>query len=194
MDQADVEGLALELYRETRMDPCKPPPILTLARSHPRIDDVIIEPLKRPGVFELTGPQRGLIRLAAHLRPWPRRYFCAHEFGEFGLEAQRRPYRGEDRERRAHQLGAALLIPAPALRAFLRDHGFDLAAMAARFRVGQVCAFLRWAELSLLDGGVTRSPTTRSCVASCSSTSRAGATVASASSRSSTRPTSSAPA
>ena len=148
MDQADVEGLALELYRETRMDPCKPPPILTLARSHPRIDDVIIEPLKRPGVFELTGPQRGLIRLAAHLRPWPRRYFCAHEFGEFGLEAQRRPYRGEDRERRAHQLGAALLIPAPALRAFLRDHGFDLAAMAARFRVGQVCAFLRWAELT----------------------------------------------
>lgn len=155
MDQADVEGLALELYRETRVDPCKPPPILTLARSHPRIDEVLIEPLARPGVFELTGPRRGRIRLDARLRPWPSRYFCAHELGEFGLEAQRRPYRGEDRERRAHQLGAALLIPGPAMRAFLRDHGLDLAAMAARFRVAQVCAFLRWAELTERSVAVT---------------------------------------
>lgn len=87
--------------------------------------------------------------------PWQRkRWAVGHELGEYRLKQLR--YMGEDIERRAHEIAAALLMPR---RAFVsRARAVPVEQLALDFRVDQTAASLRLGETRIVEAAVVVTP------------------------------------
>lgn len=136
--EAEAEGI----LRGAGFDPWDPPTIEQLA--HAVCDRVVAH-------HGLSSPARwvGATRelwVNPRLGPRRRAFAVAHELAERHLAEQ--GYEGEDIERRANALGAALLVPAPALRTALRVVGRRLPDLADAFDVSQSIVALRLGEVT----------------------------------------------
>lgn len=135
--EAEAEGI----LRGAGFEPDDPPPIEQLAAA-------LVTVVEHRG---LSAPARFVAALRElwvnpRLSPRRRAWAIAHELGERHLVRQR--YVGDDVEQRANAIGAALLVPAPALRRAVRDLGRRLPELAAVFGVTQSIVALRLGEVT----------------------------------------------
>lgn len=158
-EQLEFEGLADAAYRDAGLDPTQPNvPRLVRAllgrgavRRGPR-------PVRGPAALIRVGESwrimlaRGLPALVAH-------FAVAHELGHWLL--RRHGYAGDDEERAADYLGAALLAPRRAFLAARRALGDDLPALAEAFGTTETSAALRLGEVCSVPLAVVAPQTVR---------------------------------
>lgn len=145
MDVGDLEALALQLYAELGIDPAEPPSLFQVARAWLGAGAV-----ERP--HAMAGPPAKAFRIGARDRiavkaSVPLEYahfYIGHELGHLLL--RRAGYVGDEEEACADYLGAALLMPRPAVVATYRAEGFAPEALAEAVVCTQTAAALRLAE------------------------------------------------
>jgi hypothetical protein len=148
MDLGDLEALAVEAIEAVNEDPERPPSAFRLARAHLGAGSVdrprmMVGP---PAVtFEVAGQQRIAIKASVPLEY--AHFCCAHELGHVLLA--RAGFRGplDEEEVCANYLGAALLMPRPAVRSFYRAEGLSPRRLAKVIVCTQTAAALRFGEV-----------------------------------------------
>lgn len=136
--EAEAEGI----LRGAGFDPEDPPTIEELAHA------VVERVVPHHGISSAArwvGSTRELW-INPRLSPRRRAFSIAHELAERHLS--RLGYEGEDVEARANAIGAALLVPAPALRFALRQIGRRLPELSDVFDVSQSIVALRLGEVT----------------------------------------------
>ena len=144
MDRGLLEGLAVEFYERHTFDPSTPIAIGRLARAE--LGDGCIERgMLLYGADERVFWQEGRQRIAIRrgLSDAYARHRIAHGLSHVILG----DYREEDLESCCDYLGAALMCPAPAVRALYRVFGSDFAAIADEIGATQTQIALRLAEV-----------------------------------------------
>lgn len=145
MEQSVLEGIADAAYEEAGIDPARPH-VARLART--LLGPDAIQRGQRP----LMGPA-ALIRvhdswrivLARSLPPLHAVFAVGHELGHWLLA--RHGHCGDDEERAADYLGAALIAPRRAFLAARRALGDDLPAIAKALSMTETGAALRFGEV-----------------------------------------------
>jgi len=136
-----IEGEAESILRGAGFDPADPPDVEQLAAAITRV--VAHHGISAPARFVAS---TGELWLNPRLSPRRRAFSIAHELAERHLA--RSAYEGDDVEARANAIGAALLVPAPALRVAIRSVGRRLADLAEVFDVSQSIVALRLGEVT----------------------------------------------
>lgn len=148
LDTAEIEGLAHDLFRTAKRDADDPPGAVSIARALLGKDGVrvawvdgLVDGARL--VYEYGRPR---IYVRRRITPAQLNFAVGHELGEWTLD--REGYDGDDRERVADAISAAILLPPRPFRRAYRREGFALASLAATFvapegavalRVGEVC-------------------------------------------------------
>jgi hypothetical protein len=147
MLQPDIEGEARFILRSAGFSETDAPRGLALARAlgiEVRAtrgalvscgDACFIELAGREFIFVRHGLSRERLNFA-----------LCHEVSEWHL--RRYGYRGEDIERVADALGAALLVPGPLFRSAYRRHGEDWSTSASELQASQTLILLRFGEVT----------------------------------------------
>lgn len=147
MKHEALERLAIALHRRAGHDPehfnC---PILVARGSGARVLDAGDTPMPGDG-FCVSPGKTPLIFVNARLPKRRLAFAVAHELAE--VELTRIGYEGHDREQAADRLGAAILLPRPAVVATLRSQRWrGIQDFAARLGVNSTCAALRLGEVT----------------------------------------------
>lgn len=146
MDRYDVEALATETYRRLGLDPERPVDTFRIARLELGAD-AIVRGTAIAGEIATTFMFQGRRRIAIN-RKFPvetQQHAVGHELGHARFDAL--GFRDENIEELCDLYGAALMAPAPAVRAMLRAFGRDHAAIADEIVSTQTLAALRIAEV-----------------------------------------------
>lgn len=144
MPSIDVEAEALEILRSNQVDPDRPPWMKLLAccvlRRAANVREV-------PGLKPKARwcEDQDVIEIRPGQSPRSQAYFIGHELGERHLAL--RGYSEEDREEVATSLGVALLLPRPALRRVVREHGRNLIILSRELDISQSIVLLRIGEV-----------------------------------------------
>jgi hypothetical protein len=146
LEPGDVEGLAVALYERLGFDPATPVDTFRLARkllgpdAIERATGIVGVPAK---VFFVRGERR--IGVSKRLQVEHSRFVVGHELGHIVLDEI--GYREDDIESVCDAFGAAVMAPAPAVRAMIAAFGRDHEVMADEICSTQTWAVLRVAEV-----------------------------------------------
>jgi hypothetical protein len=146
MDVANLEGIAIALYKRLGLDPSEPVSPVRLARTWLGADAIgrghVIGGMGSSG--RVNGRWRILVRPTL---PVPELVFTVgHELGHVLLAEEGWTGDRDEEERAADLIAGALLAPQPAMRKLYRAHGLDLAAIAETVNASQTWAALRVGE------------------------------------------------
>ncbi len=148
MDVGELEALALVPYLEKSIDPSAPPSLFVLARAWLGAGSV-----ERPhgmatpsSKFRVGGQDRIAVKRSIQIEY--AHFLVGHEMGHILLEHA--GYIGDDEELCADYIGAALMMPRPAVVATYRAEGFAPRALAEQVVCTQTAAALRFAEAMVL--------------------------------------------
>lgn len=146
MDQADLEKLAEDAYTQASLDP-EHPHVFRLARCllGPRAIRKGPRPLHAPAALIRLGDEWQIF-VGRSLPPTFLVFCVGHELAHWLL--RREGFDGEDEERVADALGAALVSPRPAFRRAFRAVGDDLPALATALCTTETGAALRIGEVA----------------------------------------------
>jgi hypothetical protein len=145
MDLGELEALAIQLYEEVAIDPTEPPSMFRVARAWLGAGAV-----ERPHVmagppakaYRIDGRDRIAVKASVPLEYAS--FYIGHELGHLLL--RRAGYVGDDEEACADYLGAALMMPRPAVVATYKAEGFAPRALAELVGCTQTAAALRLGE------------------------------------------------
>lgn len=145
MEQLELEGIAESAYEAAGMDPERPH-VTRLARAllGPNAIQRGPRPLHGPAALVRVGAEWRII-LARSLPTLYAVFAVGHELGHWLLA--RHGYVGDDEERAADFIAAALIAPRRAFRAACRALGDDLVALADAFHMTETGAALRLGEV-----------------------------------------------
>jgi len=146
VDWGDLEQIAIAFYERHKLDAATPVSTAKLATLELGEDAIVrAELVAGPAArFVLGGRERIGIK-----RGLPKPYalfFVGHELAHVVLERERFDA-GEHLEAACDYLAAALIAPAPSVRALYRTFGYDLEAIAKKTRSTQTGAILRIGEV-----------------------------------------------
>lgn len=146
MEQLLLEGIANAAYQAAKMD-TERPHVPRLARALLGADAIVRgpRPLHAPAALVRVGDAWRII-LSRSLPPLYALFAVGHELGHWLLA--REGYDGDDEERAADYLGAALLAPRRAFLAARRALGDDLPALAEALSMTETGAALRLGEVT----------------------------------------------
>ena len=151
LEPFEYETAANGLFRRAKVELDDPPGTIALARRLFGDDavreawhDGLVDGAKL--VYENGRPRIYVRRYIDHAL---RNYLVGHEVAEWALDCA--GYCEDDRERAANAIGAALLLPRRAFLRSFRDHGFDLAELAAQY-------VAPWGAVALRVGETTDTP------------------------------------
>lgn len=162
MDAGDLDGLADALYREAKLELDEPVNPAALARTLLGSSDAV--QVVPPHALKYTRAQLAFV--SGEWRIYVRRddrptmaFNVAHELAHWAL--RREGYDGDNEERDADYLGAAIIAPRRAFGAAVRIHGRDYVALAEAFGTTESLAALRFGEatstpLALVRPGLVR--------------------------------------
>lgn len=137
-----ADAAALEILSDASIDPTTPTHPVAIARGLLGRPDAV-QPFAGLPVRACYIASEGLILVRPGLAPRQLAYLVAHELAEHHLGS----YAGRDRERLANAIGAAILLPEPAVRLSLA-RGRDGVRLAHEGRTTQSIAWLRIAEVT----------------------------------------------
>lgn len=144
-EQLELEGIADAAYRQAGMDADRPH-VPRLARA--LLGGAAIQkgprPLHGPAALVRVGEDWRIV-IARGLPPLYAHFAIAHELGHHLL--RQHGYDGDDEERAADYLGAALIAPRRAYLAARRALGDALPALAETFGMTETAAALRLGEV-----------------------------------------------
>jgi hypothetical protein len=146
VDVADLEGLAITLYKRFQHDPSEPVSPVKLARDWLGSDAIgrghVIGGMGSSG--RANGKWKILVRPSL---PLPELAFTiGHELGHILLAEEGWNGDRDEEEQAADHIAGALLAPQPAMRGLYRAYGLDLAAIADTVHASQTWAALRIGE------------------------------------------------
>ncbi len=154
MEQLEFEGIAEALLREGGQNDDDAPRLGRLVVALMGSGAVEYASMRAPG-------DGALVRTHDSWRIYLRRglsdercaFALCHELAEWWLRVRER-YEGEDVERAANGIAAAIMAPRRAFVRSLRAHGHDFAELAADFRTTETHVALREAELARMPRAV----------------------------------------
>lgn len=141
---AEIEGEALAIYHQAKLEPDRPIPIGRLVREllHTKITRSPMISNRQAAIYEFNGQYVIGVRRGI---PGPRaRWLAAHELAHWWFDRMR--YIGEDIETRCDALGAALIVPMPAWRHVRQAVGCKIRDLAEALATTQSIALLRHGE------------------------------------------------
>ncbi len=158
-DQLELEGIAEAAYCSAGLDPERPH-VARLARAllGPEAIRRGPRPLHGPAALVRVGEEWRIV-LARGLPPLQAVFAVGHELGHWLL--RQHGYDGDDEERDADYLAAALLAPRSAFLAARRVLRDDLPALAATFGMTETAAALRLGEVCRVPLAVVAPQTVR---------------------------------
>jgi hypothetical protein len=147
VDAEDIEAMVRETYTEAGQDILNPPGSVEIAKHHPRLAIEFVPNLLRQSALRANDNGRHTIELPLGISDEATNWKCSHEIGEFKTgPGRKRPIVVPHRERLVDNFAAELSVPRVALRAAVREVGFDLPLLARLFCVTQTILTLRLGE------------------------------------------------
>lgn len=147
-DQADA--IACRLIVQAGFNPERAVAVERIARNTPGILDVVRVKHGQLGRGAsgalMSRPEGHTIYVGSSVPRKDLGFVIGHELGHF--ELARIGYRGEDVERLADRIAAALVAPRPAFLRMARALGLDHQRLAEAFLLTETCAILRIAEIT----------------------------------------------
>ena len=146
MDDAGVEGLALEMRRAAGAEDDAIVSLVDVVTHWmgPRSIETVDRMVGRAALVTVDGRAR----IVAHRGAPDLRFAVAHELGHWALRSVARAELGHaEEERAANTFAAALLAPSPLVRAAYELFGEHHDVMAERLRISQTSTVLRLGEV-----------------------------------------------
>lgn len=145
LDAADIEGDALDIYRQADTDPEDPPGTIHLARRHPDVDIEFAIKLRFPALYiaPANDNARGLIRVRTGASRVAMEFRVGHELAEMRY----RRLVVEHIERLCNNLSAALILPRPYMMLARLACGLNLPRISGSVNTTQTITALRWGEV-----------------------------------------------
>lgn len=144
-EQLELEGIADGAYLDAGLD-ADQPHVARLARAllGPNAITKAPRPIHGPAALVRIGDEWRIV-IGRHLPPLYAHFAIAHELGHYLL--RQHGYDGDDEERAADFLGAALIAPRRAFLAARRAVGEDLPDLARAFGMTETAVALRLGEV-----------------------------------------------